>query len=360
MADCMRTTFSLYTHVDIWTGKLKTLLAMLVVRASIKTNGTAPDPNSVRPRRIQHTLHVRGEWTLPESDQWIGPTMSTSISSLVLVLTLVLCQLIDWSSQANILDNEYLNPVALSPKQKNLIQLLKSIVNDETNGDSPNPYNLYSADNQPDQRNLPDLSRLLLNNQLDYNQAGDYESPNADDYYPANVDDGFYYAVDGQDGWFDGPVLPKVESLETKPANELDEAEKKKLYDDMTDQIEKLLQKDILSMIGNGGMDKRRQKIVIKDSKRDLQTSSTTTTTTTSAPISEELKSKLLHKSKMVHRGQKEVPMLRPAEAKQKDEWPSELEETSLSEVSVVISNQVRGHTSCWLSGGEDSATLSV
>ena len=215
------------------------------------------------------------------------------------------------------------------------------------------PYGNVNSYSEPDidgpMLSTHDLLNMI-NSQGDYNNQPAMDYMNNDDYYP-NVDDGFNYAVDGQDAWFDGQVIPKVVPVtsDDDPDGQLNQMLINYLYDRYLEDG------DPDGQFSNRhtnvlGKEKRRQKIVIKDNKRDgtnpkssstTPTTSTTTTTTTTAaptPSGETRRMKMLHKSvKLVHRGQKEVPLLRPAEVKQKSDWPSELDENSLSEVSLFF-----------------------
>ena len=158
----------------------------------------------------------------------------------------------------------------------------------------------------------------------------DYENNNnQQDYFQPdqiNNDNGFYYA-DGQDGWFDGPVEPQVNPL-------LDDLTEDQLNDLISKfflmkQYEQLMEEKSGDEEEDSNVEKRRQKIVIKDDFAEQSTPSTPVASTASS----QRKAKLVHKpAKNFHRGQKEVPLLRPAEIKPK-EWPSELEESNLSQV---------------------------
>lgn len=164
---------------------------------------------------------------------------------------------------------------------------------------------------------------------LEYLQAlADYEGN--DDYYQdqTNADgQGFYYA-DGQDGWFDGPILPKVD----QPVEESADDQLNKLLVNYLYEHYSKLNPNENEDEDDSNVQKRRQKIVIKEDLTELTTPSSAVSST-SGPR----KTKLLHKPvKSIHHGQKEVALLRPAESKQK-EWPSELEENNLDEVSRLL-----------------------
>src|SRR5699024_2833457 len=66
------------------------------------------------------------------------------------------------------------------------------------------------ADRQTLEENLLALLSSSSSPQSDYQQMSDYLVGD-EDYQP--VDDGYFYAVDGQNAWFDGPILPKVNPI---------------------------------------------------------------------------------------------------------------------------------------------------
>lgn len=170
------------------------------------------------------------------------------------------------------------------------------------------------------------LEQLLAQLTADYDTTGlsnGNNNNNNEDYYQDQTNGNGLFYGDGQEGWFEGPVVPQVE------ANTEDDQLTQLLLEYL---VEHYKQEDD----DDSNVEKRRQKIVIKDDFTELTPASSTAAPfpSTASPR----KMKPIHKSikpmTAMRRGQKEVPLLRPAEIKPK-EWPSELEESSLSEVSV-------------------------
>lgn len=192
------------------------------------------------------------------------------------------------------------------------------------------PTKTYQAGELDEARQMPAQESVSQSySPLELLQAlADYEA--SEDYYQDQANaDGLYY-TDGQDGWFDGPILPKV-SADNDNEPTTDEQLNKLLISYLYDHYNKANPNDDEDEDSN--VEKRRQKIVIKEDFAGLTTPSTPVASTASSR-----KAKLLHKPGKVHHGQKEVPLLRPAnasESKQQKDWPEELEENNLDEVCV-------------------------
>ena len=189
---------------------------------------------------------------------------------------------------------------------------------------------------QNDGKTSISASELLqaLQSMVDY---GDANTGSASDLYQqeigSNPDSGFYYSDSPMDqvGWFmNEPVVPKVRPIinddDTNQEGQTitnDELEKMILHyfkDRLQGQSDEPLPLD-------GMVQKRRQKIVIKDDDLVSLTPKPivplAATTTTASPSRLFLRKQFEN----VRGGQKEVALLRPAETKSK-EWPSELEES--------------------------------
>lgn len=250
---------------------------------------------------------------------------SKVISTYLLLCFVVLCDIL----QARPV--EFGNPTGRVSANKLLQALAKQHSNSPSAGkldkalmlrDLLYPTKTFQAGDNSEARQVsPQDNGNLPYSPLELLQAlADYET--SDDYYQDQANtDGLYY-TDGQDGWFDGPILPKVSSDGDEELNKL-------LINYLYDHYNKMNEGDNDDEEEDGNVEKRRQKIVIKEDFVGLTTPSTPVASTASPR-----KAKLVHKPGKVHHGQKEVPLLRPAnaaESKQKD-WPEELEENNLDE----------------------------
>lgn len=186
----------------------------------------------------------------------------------------------------------------------------------------------YSIDENVDgrQANIKENDNLQYS-PLEYLQSlTDYENNNNnnnnDDYYQYQTDsDGLYYG-DGQDGWFNGPIVPKVDQTKEDTLND---PLNKLLLNYLYDHYNKLYDND--EEDDDSNIQKRRHKVVIKD---DIElTSPHSLVSSTSGQRKPKVVYKPVYKEGNHHLGQKEVPLLRPTENKQND-WPSELEENNL------------------------------
>lgn len=182
---------------------------------------------------------------------------------------------------------------------------------------------------------------------LDYvepNNGVDYAQPE-ESSLGGGVGDTTNYLDRADNGvWLDGQVVPQITPLEATDSLKDDEVDAillKYLYD----QYIKTQGDEAKSYFANPfkeadddlmdelNFEKRRQKIVIRDEKRGEQpkkeesgaAAAAAPSTTTARPV---IKKMIM---KPAIRGQKEVPLLRPAEVKPKEQWPVELEMAEVS-----------------------------
>lgn len=160
------------------------------------------------------------------------------------------------------------------------------------------------------------------NNGLDYAQP---EESDLGDNYLDRTDNGM---------WLDGQVVPQItplEGVDNAKDGDMDSVLLNYLYDQYVkvhgNENKPIVTGDFKNLDDDDeiNFEKRRQKIVIRDEKRAEPAKEAFPSTSTVRPVIK----KIIMKPAI--RGQKEVPLLRPAEVKPKEQWPVELEMAEVS-----------------------------
>lgn len=204
----------------------------------------------------------------------------------------------------------------------------------------------------PSIEQLQDLKQLLA----DYDAviSGNGNSNTDSDYFQSEqpvmssvadadlpADDGTYLTEAREGTWLDGPVVPHVEYNTEDPVDQLLLNYFIEHYRNLAESgmPEEGTEDEAASDLES--VEKRRQKVVLKDEPKQVVSSTASPpvhqSTPSPATSSARKASKFGPMAKTTNtnrRGQKEVAQLRPAEVKPK-EWPTELEEKNLEEVSA-------------------------
>lgn len=212
----------------------------------------------------------------------------------------------------------------------------------------------------PSIEQLQDLKQLLAdydavisgngNSDNDYFQSEQPVVSSAVDV-DAPTDDTSYLTEAREGTWLDGPVVPHVEYNTEDPVDQLLLNYFLEHYRNLADSAPEDGTDDAAEDLES--VEKRRQKVVLKEEAKVVVSSTarpvhhlTTPSPSTSSARKASKFGPMAKATNTNRRGQKEVAQLRPAEAKPK-EWPTELEEKNLEEVSANKQKQANNLSQC-------------